>query len=70
MAGVSPIGKEWYEQADAYEAYVIGKTGDEVSGIALDDAGKPTDETLTAGCTINILELVSSTAKACTDALA
>lgn len=52
MKPVSPIGKEWYEQADAMGAYVIGKTADEVTGIAVDEAGKPTDADLLTGVTI------------------
>ena len=35
MKGASPIGKEWYEQADAFAAYVIGKTAAEVEAIAV-----------------------------------
>ena len=36
MAKASSIGKEWNEQATAFADYVIGKTVDEVKGIAVD----------------------------------
>lgn len=34
MAKASGIGKEWFEQADAFLAYAVGKTAAEVKGIA------------------------------------
>ena len=52
MKPASAIGKEWYEQAEAFEAYVVGKT---------------TDETLKAGCTMSISDFISATVKACSD---
>lgn len=54
MKAASGIGKEWFEQATALEEYVIGKTAQEVAGIAVDDATKPTDVDLLAGVTIMI----------------
>lgn len=66
MKPVSGIGKEWYEQAAAIEEYVIGKTADEVAGIAVDEDGKPTDADLTAGVTVKIgsyVEAISEAAK-------
>lgn len=53
MRTASPIGKEWYEQANAFAAYVVGKTAAEIDGIALDNAEKPTDVDLTASVTIS-----------------
>lgn len=51
MKGVSPIGKEWYEQAAAFETWAKGKTADEVkAGVGAD--GYATDADLKAGCTI------------------
>ena len=47
MRKASSIGKEWNEQADAFAAYCIGKTADEIAAIAADDAD------LTAGCTMH-----------------
>ncbi len=54
MKAASGIGKEWYEQAQALEEYVIGKTAEEVAQIAVDDSTKATDVDLVAGVTIKI----------------
>lgn len=52
MKGVSPIGKEWYEQVAAFESWAVGKTAEEVkAGIGED--GYPVDADLKAGCTIH-----------------
>ena len=48
MKGISPIGKEYYEQMDALEAWCIGKTVEEVVTGSADDAD------LKAGCTVGI----------------
>ena len=60
----SPIGKEWFEQIDALEAYLVGKTADEVKAVAVDDAGKATDDDLKAGCTIGISGYIEGVVKA------
>lgn len=63
MKKASGIGKEWYEQANALTDYVIGKTADEISGIAVDEEGKPTSEDLTASVTVDIsdyLEVITT----------
>ena len=71
MKPASPIGKEWYEQAEAFESFVVGKTADEVAAIPVEttDNGHvvTTDETLKAGCTMSIDSLISATVKACKD---
>lgn len=54
MVVASSIGKEWNEQAQALADYVEGKTIDEVKGIAVDEATKPTDADLAASVTISI----------------
>lgn len=54
MAAASPIGKEWYQQAQALADYVEGKTLDEVLGIAVDESTKPTDADLASSVTISI----------------
>ena len=48
------IGKEWFEQAEAFCAYITGKTLTEVAGIAVDEGTKTTDVDLATGCTIAI----------------
>ena len=55
---------EWYQQAQAFETYVIGKTAAEVAAIAVDNDGYPTDSTLTAGCTMGVSEFISAIGKA------
>ena len=54
MVKASSIGKEWNEQAAALADYVVGKTADEVLGIAVDEATKPADADLSASVTISI----------------
>ena len=68
---------EWYDQAKAFENYVVGKTGAEVEAMttkaaASEGAGAEyqisTDEALlSAGCTIQITDFISAVAKACKD---
>ncbi len=54
MKGSSKIGKEWYEQANAFAAYVKGKTAQEVATMAVDATGLSTDTDVLAGTTIHI----------------
>jgi hypothetical protein len=54
MKKASAISKEWNEQAAFLADYVVGKTVEDLDGIALDAEGAPTDEELTAGVTIHI----------------
>ena len=53
MKAISPIGKEWYEQAAGFCTYVTGKTIADVAGIAITD-GKVADADLAATTTIGI----------------
>mgnify|MGYP000123499059 CR=1 FL=1 len=68
MRGSSGIGKEWYEQAEALEKYVTGKTIDQVKGIAIDEGGHPTDEDLKSSVTINIASIIDAIEKAVNNA--
>ena len=66
------IVKEWYEQAKAFENYVVGKTAEEVKNIktAANAHGyqMATDKALLdAGCTIQITDFISAVYKACVD---
>ena len=54
MKKASSIGKEWYEQAAAFAAYVTGKTVAEVKGVALDETGHPTGADLATSVTISV----------------
>ena len=61
--------KEWFEQADAFESVVVGKTLDEVKALVA-DANKGTEEVINAGCTIMINEFVLAIEKAYNNAAA
>lgn len=70
MSAVSPIGKEWYEQEDAFAAYVVGKTAAEVEAIPTTTKENgyvvAADADLAAGCTMQIsgyIKVVANAAK-------
>ena len=50
----SSIGKEWNEQAQAIADYVVGKTIDQVTGIAVTEDGKAGDADLASSVTMSI----------------
>ncbi len=60
--------QEWYKQADAFEALIVGKTIAEVKALVIADTNKGTDEVINAGCTIMINEFVSAIEKAVANA--
>lgn len=68
------VVKEWYEQAKAFEAYVVGKTVAEVKAFGTKEVeGKgyvisSDDALLSAGCTIQITDFINAVVKACEDA--
>jgi len=64
MKVASAIGKEWYEQADAFANYVIGKTIEEVKGIALNEEGVPTESELTSSVSIHVGPFIEVVEKA------
>lgn len=55
--------KEWFEQADAFEKVVVGKTLTEVKAMVA-EGNKGNDEVVNAGCTIMINEFVLAIEKA------
>ncbi len=63
MVAYGGATKEWFEQVDAFEALVVGKTLDEVKALVA-DANKGNDEVINAGCTIMIHEFVGAIEKA------
>lgn len=67
MKGSSAIGKEWYEQAKAFESWCVGKTVSDIENMGL-ESGKPTDETLSAGCTITVTAIQQAVVRACKSA--
>ena len=62
MKAASPIGKEYYEQMAAFEAWCIGKTVEEVLTLSADDAD------LKAGCTVTITDHLAALEKAAANA--
>jgi len=64
MKVASAIGKEWYEQADAFANYVIGKTIEEVKGIALNEEGVPAESELVSSVTIHVGPFIEIVEKA------
>lgn len=69
MKAYANAAKEWYEQADAFEALCAGKTLDEVKAFVATD-GKGTDAVVSAGCTIVITDFVKAVEKAVASATA
>ncbi len=61
MKPASAIKREWYEQADAFDLYVRGKTADQLGKITLDSEGK-TDAI--SGCTITVSGMMKCVKKA------
>ena len=57
--------KEWYEQADVFSAELVGKKQSDIAGLA-NDKGYGSDALQTAGCTINVNDMVKAAAKAAT----
>lgn len=55
MKKASKLGMEWYQEADNFAKYAVGKTVDEITGLAVDtNEGAPTDPDLAASVTIGI----------------
>lgn len=63
MAAYSPIKKEWFEQAAAFDAELIGKDASEIAALATAE-GKPVDALVSAGCTIYVNDMVKAAVKA------
>ena len=67
------VVKEWYDQAKAFEAHVVGMTAAEVEAMGTQEVpGKGyiisnDEELLAAGCTIQIGEFKEAVVKACND---
>ena len=67
MVAYGKAKKEWFEQADAFETVVVGKTIEEVKALVA-DGGKGNQEVVNAGCTIAITDFISALEKAVTTA--
>lgn len=74
MKPASTIGKEWYEQMDALEAWCVGKTVEEVLGMPTYDKGDghhdcvPDDVDLKTSCTVSIGDNLKALQKAAANA--
>ena len=61
MTKASPIGKDWFEQADHLASKLIGLTKDEaLAKMAVDDQAHATDADILSGCTIHITDFVAA----------
>jgi hypothetical protein len=69
MVAYGGAAKEWFEQADAFEKVVAGKTLTEVKALVA-EGNKGTGEVVNAGCTIMIDEFVFAIEKAYNSAVA
>jgi hypothetical protein len=68
MTVASPIGAEWYTQADAYCAYVVGKVAADLEAIELVEHNGHmvalNEADLYAGCTMQVGSYIEATVKA------
>jgi hypothetical protein len=64
MKAASSIKKEWYEQADAFDSYAVGKTAAELAKLSVGGDGK-TDAV--SGCTMAISGMHKNAVKAAQD---
>lgn len=66
MKGASGIGKEWYEQANAFAEYVVGMTAEEVRAIETDPEAHngPVDADIAASCTMGVTDFIEAIAQA------
>ena len=58
---------EWFEQADAFCALIVGKTAEEILALVAED-NKGTEEVVNAGCTIYVSEFAKAVEKAIANA--
>ena len=61
MKVASPIKREWYEQADAFDTYAVGKTASQLSATPLGADGKTDSIT---GCTVSVSSVLKNVVKA------
>ena len=62
MVAYAGAAKEWYAQADAFDAACVGKTAAEIAGLKAED-GKGVDSLKSAGCTIYVTGFVAAASK-------
>lgn len=54
MKAQSGIGKEWFEQAQAFAEYAVGKTAADIEGLAVDEEKHLTGADLTSSVTVSV----------------
>ncbi|MFQ8581145.1 MAG: hypothetical protein ACLSA6_00720 [Holdemania massiliensis] len=54
MIKASAIGKEWHQQAEALEAWMTGKTIEEIMNLPVGEDGKTTEADVMTSCTIGV----------------
>ena len=59
------VVKEWFEQADAFNAALVGKNATEIGALAV-ETGYGAADLQTAGCTIHVGDMVKAAVKAAT----
>ncbi len=64
MKKASAIGKEWFEQAAGFAAFVVGKNAEQVTGIQLTEDGKAADADLASVATVTVTPMVQVVLKA------
>ena len=64
MKGQSAIGKEWYEQAEALEAWMVGKTLTEVKALPLTDGYITDGQDLKSSVSISVTDYLAAFEKA------
>lgn len=69
MKAKSGLGKEWFEQAQALEEFMVGKTVEEITGVETDDAGVPQIDDLKSSVTIKINDYKEIIQKAAENAI-
>ena len=67
MVAYGGAAKEWFEQADAFCALIVGKTAAEVKALVAEN-NKGTEEVINAGCTIYVAEFANAIEKAISNA--
>ena len=68
MVAYGQANQEWYKQADAFCALLVGKTASEVKAMVA-ETGKGNDDVIGAGCTIYVTDFVKAVEKAMANAV-
>ncbi len=68
MKKASTIGKEWYEEIAALEAWMVGKTIEQVKAIGVNADGEVTEADLISSVTVSVGDYIKAVEKAVTNA--